>query len=77
MKHYVLVSAIAIALLLFVLVQVSTSLLCEPSQNNIVLNNLSSMVQASRPSPTKPVDPLSWDPIFHRLLNFLYKACNK
>lgn len=77
MKQHVLVIVIAITLLFFVMIKVAANLLCEPRQNNVVVNTLSSMAPAPKPSQGEPVDPLSWGPIFQRFVGFLSKACNK
>ena len=80
MLRSTLITIIAISLIGFILFKGATSLLCEPKQQNSVANVISS-VAANIGSETEPSntsanpDPLSWEPLMQRLVNYLSKAC--
>ncbi len=71
---------IAISLIGFILFKGAASLLCEPKQQNSVANVISSVAAniGSEPESSDASanpDPLSWEPLMQRLVNFLSKAC--
>jgi len=78
MLRSTLIAVISLSLLGFILFKAAASLLCEPQQANPVANVISNVVSSSEPAkqPSKP-DPLSWDPVIHRLIGVLSKACPK
>jgi len=71
-----LIAIIAITLIGFILFQGAVSLLCEPQKANSVAVVMSNVIPSGEPAKesNKP-DPLSWDPVLHRLLNFFSKVC--
>jgi len=71
-----LIAIISIALLGFILFKGVASLLCEPRQPNSVASVISNAIPAqdSTKAGNSP-DPLSWEPVLHRLKNLLSKAC--
>lgn len=76
----VLLLIIAITLIRFILFKGAASLLCEPKQQNSVANVISSVSAniGSEPEPSNTLanpDPLSWEPLIQRLVNYLSKAC--
>jgi len=78
MLRTTLITIISISLIGFILFKAAASHLCEPQQANSVANVISGVVSSDEPvnQPKKP-DPLSWEPLFHRLINALSKACPK
>ena len=80
MRRSSLITIIAMTLIGFILFKGAASLLCDPTKPNSVANVISEVVSnvSSEPAPikdaTKP-DPLSWDPIIHRMMGFFSKAC--
>ena len=80
MLRSTLITIIAITLIGFILFKGAASLLCEPKQQNSVANVISNVAANISPEPAsantsaKP-DPLSWEPVIQRMINFLSKAC--
>ena len=71
-----LIAIISITLLGFILFKGVASLLCEPRQPNSVASVISNVMPAQEPTKAaNSPDPLSWEPVLHRLINFLSKAC--
>ena len=71
-----LIAIIAITLIGFILFQGAVSLLCEPQKANSVAVVMSSVIPSSEPAQeSNQPDPLSWDPVLHRLLHFFSKVC--
>jgi hypothetical protein len=78
MLRTTLIAIIAISLIGFILFKAAASYLCEPQQANSVATVISSVVASDEPvNKSKKPDPLSWEPLFHRLINTLSKACPK
>jgi ActR/RegA family two-component response regulator len=78
MRRSSLIAIIAITLLGFILFKGAASLLCEPKKPNSVANVISDVASNIAAPPDKApakVDPLSWEPILHRMMNFFAKAC--
>ena len=78
MRRSSLIAIIAITLLGFILLKGAASLLCEPKKPNSVANVISDVASNITAPPDKTpakADPLSWDPIRHRMMNLLSKAC--
>lgn len=80
MLRSTLITIIAIILIGFILFKGAASLLCEPKQQNSVANVISSVAAniGSEPEPSNASanpDPLSWEPLMQRLVNYLSKAC--
>ena len=71
-----LITIIAVTLIGFILLKGAVSLLCEPQQANSVAVVMSNVIPSHEPANEshKP-DPLSWDPVLGRLLQFFSKAC--
>ena len=71
-----LITLIVFVVLIIAIVKIGMNQLCNPTPNNIVVSTISEAI--STPStiqnPAKP-DPLSWEPLLHRLVTFLSKAC--
>lgn len=63
-------------LIAFVVVSIAFNALCQPSQDNAVINAVSSVLSSQQPlqNPAQP-DPLSWEPILQKLVNLVAKAC--
>ncbi len=63
-------------LIAFVVVSIAFSALCQPSQDNAVVNAVSSALSSPQPlqAPSRP-DPFSWEPILHKLVGLFVKAC--
>lgn len=80
MNRSLLIIIIAITLVGFILFKGAASLLCEPREKNSVAQVMSdvasNLATPEDKSPAK-VDPFSWDPILHRMMNFFAKACPK
>ena len=52
--------------------------LCEPTPNNMVANAVTSAISPAQPLQASPqANPLSWAPIFRKVLNFLSNACTR
>ena len=70
------ITLIAFVLFIFAIGKIAMQQLCQPTPNNAVVNAVSSALSSPEPKQalTRP-DPLSWDPILHRLVTFLSKAC--
>lgn len=78
MKRTSLVAIIAIALIGFILFKGAASLLCQPQQQNSVAHVISEVASNITVPPEKApshVDPLSWEPFFHRMMSLFAKAC--
>lgn len=60
----------------FVVVSIAFNALCQPTQDNAVINAVSSALSSTQSlqTPAQP-DPLSWEPILHKLLGLFAKAC--
>ena len=71
-----LISLIAFVLLIFGIGKIALNQLCEPSPNNLVVSAVSNALapKALGQSPAQS-DPLSWEPVFQRIVKFLSKAC--
>ena len=71
-----LITLIVFVILIFAIGKIAMNQLCDPTQNNIVVNVISDTISTPSPaqSPAKP-DPLSWEPLLQRLVAFLSKAC--
>jgi len=73
-----IIALIAIVLFTFVCLRLAVAQLCDPRSNDSVATVVSSAI--STPDPlhrfARP-DPLSWEPILHRVLGFLSKVCVK
>jgi hypothetical protein len=71
-----LITLITFVSLIFAIGKIAMNQLCNPTQNNVVVNVISDAI--SKPSPihgsAKP-DPFSWEPLLQRLVAFLSKAC--
>lgn len=67
---------IVFAILIIAIGKIGMGQLCNPTPNNIVVSAISEAISSPSPiqSLAKP-DPLSWDPLLHRLIMFLSKAC--
>lgn len=67
---------ICIFLIAFVVVSIAFGALCQPSQDNAVVNAVSSALSPAQPLQTSvQPDPFSWEPILHKLLGLFAKAC--
>ena len=81
MNKKTIMATIAVVLVIFVTVKTVISALCAPNSNGAVVSAISQVSDAiSKPAssqvPVKP-DPLSWDPIIHRLASFFAQVCNR
>jgi len=73
-----LLSIIAFVVFLFAIGKIAMQQLCEPSTNNIVTNVVSSAITPTQPLQASPqANPLSWDPILLKVVNFLSKDCTR
>jgi hypothetical protein len=67
---------IGMFLIAFVVVSVAFNMLCQPNQDNAVVNAVSSALSSPQAaqSAAQP-DPFSWEPILRQLANLFSKAC--
>ena len=73
-----LLSIIAFIVFLFAIGKIAMQQLCEPTPNNIVANVVNSAITPAQPLQASPqANPLSWDPILLKVVNFLSKACTR
>lgn len=75
MTRQILIAVISITLLLFILFKSAASFLCEPKQNNPVANVISNVLPSSEPAKPAKADLLSWEPVMHRIMTLISKAC--
>lgn len=67
---------IGLVLILFVIISILASQLCNPEPNNVVVATVSSALSTSNPIQNNASpDPLSWEPLMQQLLSFFSKAC--
>jgi hypothetical protein len=70
---------IVFVLIIFALIKFIFSQLCAPPQNNPVAGFASEVVSSAAssvmPGSPKAPEPLSWEPVIHRLVVFFSKGC--
>ncbi len=71
-----LITLIVFAILITAIGKIGMNQLCNPTPNNFVVSTISEAIStpSTIQSPAKP-DPFSWEPLLHRVVTFLSKAC--
>ncbi len=76
MKRNKIIFIIGFFVIAFVVINITFNVLCQSSQDNAVVNAVSSVLSSPKPvqSPAYP-DSLSWEPFLQKLVNLFAKAC--